>query len=179
MGVSETTVSWNRKDNNKRLLNLHLICLFWLWFWYFRVIPRPSRIPVVLLNQAFNNGNMDSRVSTELVWVFECLNAPLSRVDCSFVKALYCISFLSQSPFPVAVPCQTTMTRRFLRVACRQVCHEPWGFTASHWTTSRTAHLHHNHYRPHSVWVGFSALTLACIHFHCVVISASFFKNLI
>lgn len=53
----------------------------------------------------------------------------------AFVKALYCISFLRQSPFPVAVPCQT-MTLCFLQVAWRRACHEPWGLAAGHRTTS-------------------------------------------
>lgn len=65
------------------------------------------------------------------------LARPGSQAGCSFVKALYCISFLCQSPFPVAVPCQT-MTLCFLQVAWRRVCHEPRGLTASHWTTSKT-----------------------------------------
>lgn len=67
----------------------------------------------------------------EQTGLFEYFSAPGSKAGCRFVKALYCISFLCQSPFPVAVPCQTTMTLCFLQVAWRQVCHEPWGFHAS------------------------------------------------
>lgn len=73
----------------------------------------------------------------EQAQLFEYFSASGSQAGCSFVKALYCISFLCQSPFPVAVLCQTTMTLRFLRVAWRQACHEPQGLTASHWTTSQ------------------------------------------
>lgn len=69
--------------------------------------------------------------------LFEYFSAPVSQAGCSFVKALYCISFLCQSPFPVAVPCQT-MTPGFLQVAWRRACHEPRGLTASHWTTLET-----------------------------------------
>ncbi|KAK9532673.1 hypothetical protein VZT92_010047 [Zoarces viviparus] len=70
-------------------------------------------------------------VCYEQAGLFECFSAPGSQAGCSFVKALYCISFLCQSPFPVAVRCQT-MTLGFLQVAWRRACHEPWGLTASH-----------------------------------------------
>lgn len=68
----------------------------------------------------------------EQTHLFEYFSASDSQAGCSIVKALYCISFLCQSPFPVAVPCQTMMTLCFLQVAWRQVCHEPWGLPASH-----------------------------------------------
>lgn len=71
----------------------------------------------------------------EQAGLFEYFIASGSQAGCSFVKALYCISFLCQSPFPVAVACQT-MTLCFLQVAWRQACHEPWGLDANHWTTS-------------------------------------------
>lgn len=75
-------------------------------------------------------------VCYEQAGLFEYFSAPGSQAGCSFMKALYCISFLCQGPFPVAVLCQTTMTLCFLQVAWRQVCHEPWGLTAGHRTTS-------------------------------------------
>lgn len=74
-------------------------------------------------------------VCYEQAGLFEYFSASGSQAGCSFVKDLYCISFLCQSPFPVALPCQT-MTPGFLQVAWRRACHEPWGLTASHWTTS-------------------------------------------
>ncbi|CAB1452987.1 unnamed protein product [Pleuronectes platessa] len=83
-----------------------------------------------------NNGDLDSRVCMNERGCLSILARRRSQAGCSFVKALYCISFLCQSPFPVAVPCQTTMTLCFLQVAWRQVCHEPQGLTASHRATS-------------------------------------------
>lgn len=65
--------------------------------------------------------------------LFRYFNASGSQAGCGFVKALYCISFLCQSPFPVAVPCQA-MTLCFLQVAWRRACHEPRGPSTSHWT---------------------------------------------
>ena len=76
-------------------------------------------------------------VCYEQARLFEYFSAPVSQAGCSFVKALYCISFLCQSPLPVAVPCQT-MTPGFLRVAWRRACHEPRGLTASHGATLET-----------------------------------------
>lgn len=58
-------------------------------------------------------------VCYEQAGLFEYFSASGSQAGCSFVKALYCISFLCQSPFPVAVPCQT-MTPGFLQVAWRR-----------------------------------------------------------
>lgn len=51
--------------------------------------------------------------------LFEYFSTLGSQAGCSFVKALYCISFLCQSRFPVAVLCQT-MTPGFLQVAWRR-----------------------------------------------------------
>lgn len=93
--------------------------------------------PSCVLNLTLDSRNTVTVMSSEQARLFEYFSTLSSQAGCSFMKALYCISFLCQSPFPVAVLCQTTMTLCFLQVACRQACHEPWGLTVSHRTTSK------------------------------------------
>lgn len=93
--------------------------------------------PSSVSNLTLDSRNTVTVMSSEQARLFEYFSTLSSQAGCSFMKALYCISFLCQSPFPVAVLCQTTMTLCFLQVACRQACHEPWGLTVSRRTTSK------------------------------------------
>lgn len=93
--------------------------------------------PSSVSNLTLDSRNTVTFMSSEQARLFEYFSTLSSQAGCSFMKALYCISFLCQSPFPVAVLCQTTMTLCFLQVACRQACHEPWGLTVSRRTTSK------------------------------------------
>lgn len=129
-----------RKFNFWKIIHISLDSLYICYlFWFF---AENRCWPVFIYPSSVSNLTLDSRntvtfMSSEQARLFEYFSTLSSQAGCSFMKALYCISFLCQSPFPVAVLCQTTMTLCFLQVACRQACHEPWGLTVSRRTTSK------------------------------------------
>lgn len=91
------------------------------------IIEKKSSLGFWLTDEHFKHSFCKTTeiLTHEQARLLQCFNASVSEAGCSFKRTLYCISFLCQSPLPVAVLCQTLMTSRFLRVAWRQACHEP------------------------------------------------------